>query len=1005
MMKKACLLVILHCAITILHTQVNTKLKFVNADNPVAVTDAQDYTDSTYVREESPNSVFLDCNNWLRVGTQPSYARVGDLDIPGNQITVEAVINRTTPWVGDYFYAGDVVSKHKDPVDVNYLLRPNSAQITTTDNGHVFTRPVCDIELNKTYHIAMVYNGSSLKFYRNGFLMDEVPCSGNMIQNDWKTQIGYYEAELHPTGFIGYINEVRIWNVARTQQQLRDYMSVSLPNPTTQAGLQAYYTFDNLLNKQGNTTWNATLTGNATINQLNPTCVAFTPDSCGIRVENECKFDFTYKQDPCNPLTVQFFAEGENPVNAYWLLGDGSPVSGNTTPSHTYPAFGDYVVKFTARTNNTTCTDTITKTIAVKVQKSDIILTPDTTICYGATKQLRTKPALDFCWSPTTYLDDPNSPNPITSTPRDITYYYNAQVLGNNLIVNGDFSAGNAGFTSEYAFIGTNTTEGEYFVGTNPTTWNPNLSTCGDHTAGNGNMMLVNGSPVVDVNVWKQTVTVTPNTNYAFVTWIQALWPPNPAQLQFSINGQTVGDLITAIVPTCTWSQFYTTWNSGNNTTATIAIVNKNTAIQGNDFALDDISFSPVIIQRDSVIIKVDTPALQVNNDTTICMGKPVPFTVTGASTYTWSPAEGLSTTTGSNPIAAPITTTKYMVTGITADGCQAKDSVLVTVYTKPIITISNDIEICPGATTPLMVSGGVSWLWSPAASLSNAAIANPIASPAASTLYKVQVTDANNCTYPDSVLVSIKPRPAFSISPNQPVCIESAIIITASGGINYQWSPAATLSDPNIASPVATPTVTTTYTVYASEPVCNFDSTMSVTITVNPKPVVHAQKSNDIDCTSPTSILTATGASAYLWSPAQYLDDPRKYNPLAGIDSTTMFHVTGTNQFGCSSEDSVQVTVNKFNQPIYALPNAFTPNGDTKNECFGLKKWGSIQLLEFSIYNRWGQKVFSTTNPADCWDGTYKGKYLDIGGYAYVIRAKTFCGDVKRTGVVLLLR
>ncbi|MEO6539347.1 MAG: PKD domain-containing protein, partial [Ferruginibacter sp.] len=81
--------------------------------------------------------------------------------------------------------------------------------------------------------------------------------------------------------FVGYINEVRIWNVARTQGQIQTYMNSSLPNPTTQTGLLAYYAFDNLLNKQGNAIWNATLGGGATINNTNPTCT-FVADSCAI---------------------------------------------------------------------------------------------------------------------------------------------------------------------------------------------------------------------------------------------------------------------------------------------------------------------------------------------------------------------------------------------------------------------------------------------------------------------------------------------------------------------------------------------------------------------------------------------------------------------------------------------------------------------------------------------------------------------------------------------------
>ncbi len=99
------------------------------------------------------NSALANCNNWLYLPSQPSAVEVGDLDIPGNQVTVEAMINRTTPYTGGILYAGDIVSKHKDPTDANYLLRPNEAEITTT-NGYFRTPDICEIDLNKTYHFA-----------------------------------------------------------------------------------------------------------------------------------------------------------------------------------------------------------------------------------------------------------------------------------------------------------------------------------------------------------------------------------------------------------------------------------------------------------------------------------------------------------------------------------------------------------------------------------------------------------------------------------------------------------------------------------------------------------------------------------------------------------------------------------------------------------------------------------------------------------------------------------
>jgi gliding motility-associated-like protein len=941
------------------------------------------------------------CGNWLNLTSNPAYVQVGDLDVPGNLITVEAMINRTAPYTGGQQWAGDVVSKHNNPTDANYLLRPNGAEITTS-NGYFRTPDICEIELNKTYHVAMTYDGASLKFYRNGFLMSQVAATGTLYQNNFNTRIGYYDANVHNTQFIGYINEVRIWNIVRTQTEIQSYMNSALP-PSGRSGLLAYYAFDNLQNKQGNAAWNGTLSpAGAAINQANPSCAAFVPDNC--MAPPPIKFDFTYKHDVCNPRRVQFTAFGDNLQSPNWSFGDGNINTGSLQPANTYLAFGSYPVIFSVA--NGLKRDTITKWLTIGIDPADVILTPDTTICSGTGKQLRTKPALSFCWSPTTYLSDPNSPSPIATPPHNITYYFTAENTGTNLIVNGDFSAGNTGFSSDYSYTNpTNVTEGEYNISTNPQTWNPGMSNCRDHTTGNGNMMMVNGSGTLNATVWRQTVTVTPHTNYAFSTWIQSVHPTSPAQLQFSINGQPLGNTINASATPCSWNQFYTTWNSGTNTTAVISVVNRNTGFAGNDFALDDMSFAAVFFQRDSVRIIVETPVVNATNDASFCPGTSVQLNASGAASYSWSPATGLSNAAIANPLATPAGTIKYTVTGTTASGCTAKDSVTLSALPGPTIVKSSDTGICRNSTAQLFASGGVSYSWSPAATLSNPNIANPVASPTGYTVYTVQVTGANNCTNTDSVKVSIRPRPAFTITTDKAICEGKSVTLNASGGDQYSWSPAALVDDPSSPSPVASPGVSTMFTVLARETVCNYDSTLTVNVAVNENPELLVSKSNDIDCTNAYANLLVSGASTYSWSPVTGLDKPTANNPIARVNTTTRYTVTGTNQFGCSSSDTVTVKVSNAGNPIFEVPNAFTPNNDRVNDCFGLRKWARVTELEFIIYNRWGQRVFSTNDPSNCWDGTLNGKPQDSGGFIYTIRAKSACGEVFKKGVVMLIR
>lgn len=228
---------------------------------------------------QTPLPSSITCDNWLSLPIYPGYVDVGDLDISGNKITIEALVNRTEPYDPGTQDGneGDIVSKHWDPGTVNYLLRLNHVYITT-NNGFYGTGDPCPIELNKTYHVALVYDGSTLKYYRNGFVMAQVNATGNLVQNNFPTRIGLYSGAV-VENMLGYINEVRIWNVARTQDEIRQYIGTSIPSPATQPGLLAYYTFDNLLNKQGNTAWNGTLFGNASINATNSNCI-LSLDSC-----------------------------------------------------------------------------------------------------------------------------------------------------------------------------------------------------------------------------------------------------------------------------------------------------------------------------------------------------------------------------------------------------------------------------------------------------------------------------------------------------------------------------------------------------------------------------------------------------------------------------------------------------------------------------------------------------------------------------------------------------
>ena len=201
-------------------------------------------------------------------------------------------------------------------------------------------------------------------------------------------------------------------------------------------------------------------------------------------------------------------------------------------------------------------------------------------------------------------------------------------------------------------------------------------------------------------------------------------------------------------------------------------------------------------------------------------------------------------------------------------------------------------------------------------------------------------------------------------------------------------------------------PDQTIIYHLAISDPVCvQYDSSFNVQVTVNDAPVVVASKSNDINCSNLISHLSASGADSYSWLPGTNLDDSLSSTPVARLAATTQFIVKGTASNGCYAFDSITVSVSETGQNAFSVPNAFTPNNDGINDCFGIRNWGSVILQEFSIYNRWGQRVFETKNPSDCWDGTFQGQKQDSGAFVYVIKASSICGNIFRKGNLLLIR
>ena len=306
-----------------------------------------------------------------------------------------------------------------------------------------------------------------------------------------------------------------------------------------------------------------------------------------------------------------------------------------------------------------------------------------------------------------------------------------------------------------------------------------------------------------------------------------------------------------------------------------------------------------------------------------ICLGESFNLQAFGGGTYLWSPATGLSNPTAANPVASPTDTTNYLVVITDTMGCPRPDSVRVVVNPLPVPLVTNDTVRCPGQPVQLQASGGVLYSWSPAATLDNATVANPLASPTVATTYTVTVTDSKGCV--DSAEVTVTPMSAQA-APVAAICIGDTATLAASGGATYQWSPALGLSDPASANPFAFPLTTTAYVVTVTDTTGCVD-TAQVTLVVNPLPLADAGADAEL-CIGSSLTLAATGGTVYQWAPGPALTGLTSPNPVASPLNDATYFVTVTDANGCVASDSVRIQVNPL--PIVTVSNDTAKCGQT---------------------------------------------------------------------------
>jgi gliding motility-associated-like protein len=225
---------------------------------------------------------------------------------------------------------------------------------------------------------------------------------------------------------------------------------------------------------------------------------------------------------------------------------------------------------------------------------------------------------------------------------------------------------------------------------------------------------------------------------------------------------------------------------------------------------------------------------------------------------------------------------------------------------------------------------------------------------------------------------------------------------MTGNGLSSFRWHPDFGISDNRSYDPVVSPTSTQTYMVTAIDTnSCN--DTGYVKVTVHPKATVFLPDSITIYPGESYQMDPEGNAAYYSWFPPVGLSKTTISNPMAQPQVNTRYFVTATTEAGCTATDSINVIVDA--ESIISLPNAFSP-GSNPNAEFKVLRRGDASLKSFTIFNRWGAKVFETSDINQGWNGQFKNEPQPMGVYIYVVEGTTASGrKFTKQGNVTLIR
>ena len=720
---------------------------------------------------------------------------------------------------------------------------------------------------------------------------------------------------------------------------------------------------------------------------------AFNCKTVPVQMKKNCRLNAAFSNSKaCTGDSVGFSdasidSNGFVISNRHWSFGDGSQISGPASVKHRYTANGTYTVRLIVNSSNgsLTCSDTISRLYNSADSLNVAYMPADSTICVGDSIVLMApvmacgKPPYTYAWSPAKGLSDSTLARPFFAPRVSTTYTVKVKDF-NGMTASGSFKVlvntacckSKARFRTSAPVI----CEGDSVRFINASTY--------DAGSAYFKWVFTNASLASYIGINPPAIVFTPGT-------------AGTATLQLSdicANDTVKVNIVRRPLPVA-----FAGRDSIFCRRDTLLIgseqLGRNTYLWQPSAGLDDnkrpdptaiVSGSTQYILKltdengcvglDTINLQLNPEILIIRSDTAICAGDSLKLTIPGTGLYKWSNGA----VTQSIHVKAP-----GLFWGERTSNCTARDTVNLLSKAGPVFSLGKDTFFCKGNPITLVSPLAGQYNWSTGYTGNAIQVSN-------AGFYWLMLSN-NGCSSSDTIQVSERPLPVFTLGPDRKLCRDSLSLSAQpnQSNLTYNWNTGATGPQIKVRN----------YGQYILKAVnadaCAYSD--SILITQGLLPVL-PDIGNLYKCINTPYVLELPllSGQTYRWN-----DQSTNYRKV--FMSPGQYQVTAQTECGDSSL-TFEVIDSNCSCEVW-IPNAFSPNGDAKNDRFGIVSQCNLIDYTLRIFNRWGEIIFESNDPQAVWDGTYKGETVPQGVYFYALEFRKDMPTVKeynfKSGPIIL--